>query len=319
MVRDVSGYEVEALHQELLRRDIMATAEKLPAFPDIIWKVMPLIQRMAPVSEIEAVIRYDQTITARVLTLSQSAYYRRKTRVDSLKDAIVTLGGQKLVQVILTASAARYFDRQSAKYDRAEQDLWYHSVATAVMSEMIARGLRQQKVLKTYMAGLLHDIGRPVLNLYYKIYSGVDMSGMDKNRAEMLETERRTVGIDHQALGKAIAMKWRLPCEVVEAIGYHHCPLQAQNDQEVVAVVYAANNMVLAMAAGEETEKFNPDNDEVFKELGITTRKVELLQQRLTETMEDIRSFLISGSNSHTPNGTSSEGCTKLKEKREIR
>jgi HD-like signal output (HDOD) protein len=75
MLKPPSKHDIEIRRYELLLEDILATAEGLPPFPDIIWKVMPLLQKMAPVSEIEAVIKYDQAITARVLALSQSAYY----------------------------------------------------------------------------------------------------------------------------------------------------------------------------------------------------------------------------------------------------
>lgn len=51
---------------------VLASAEKLPPFPDVVGKVLPLIQRMAPVNEIETVIKYDQAITAKVLAMSQS-------------------------------------------------------------------------------------------------------------------------------------------------------------------------------------------------------------------------------------------------------
>ena len=51
--------------------EILAAAEKLPPFPDIIWRVTPLIRRMAPVAQIEEVIKYDQAITARILAVSQ--------------------------------------------------------------------------------------------------------------------------------------------------------------------------------------------------------------------------------------------------------
>jgi len=51
MLKSPSKHDMEIRRYELLLEDILATAEKLPPFPDIIWKVMPLIQRMAPVGK----------------------------------------------------------------------------------------------------------------------------------------------------------------------------------------------------------------------------------------------------------------------------
>jgi len=103
MIRELNEHEIRALHYELLLKDILAMAERLPPFSDVVWKVMPLIRKMAPIKEIEAVIKYDQAIAARVLALSQSSFYGRRSKVSSLQDAIRVLGEHKLVQVIMTA------------------------------------------------------------------------------------------------------------------------------------------------------------------------------------------------------------------------
>ena len=69
--------------------EIMKAAERLPPFPTVIWEVTSLLRRMAPAREIEAVIRYDQAIAAKVLTMSCSAYYARRHAISSLRDAIL--------------------------------------------------------------------------------------------------------------------------------------------------------------------------------------------------------------------------------------
>ena len=87
-------------------KEVIASAEKLPPFPDVVRKVMPLIQQMVPVRKIEEVIRFDQAITARVLAIAQSAYYSRGRAIRSLQDAIMSLGQRQLMQVIMAACAA---------------------------------------------------------------------------------------------------------------------------------------------------------------------------------------------------------------------
>lgn len=297
MVRELSAHEVKALHYELLLKDIISTAEKLPPFPDIVWKVMPLIRKMAPVEEIESVIKYDQAITARVLTLSQSAYYGRRHTVSSLQDAILILGGQKLIQVIMIACASRYFQGNVSGYNLNERQLWEHSVASALMGERVARRLRQKRVLTIYTASLLHDIGKTVMDLYARIYLHSSLSEIRKDGPQSIDAERKTLGICHQELGEIIARRWQFPSEVAVAIGHHHSPLKAKTDQDIVKVVYVADQLVNAFNQDEEEgggagDAIDIEQDPVFRELGITLVVAGDLYEQIKEDLDGIKQFL---------------------------
>lgn len=272
--------------------EVMKAADSLAPFPEVIWKVMPLLKNMAPVNEIEAVIKYDQVITAKVLALCQSSLYTRKN-IASLRDAIVFLGQDQLVQVIMTACSARYFSGAAAGYDLREGELWEHSVGSALMTEIVGQRLKKGNLLTAYTAGLLHDIGKTVLHHYVNTYFDSILSLVQKKRMRFLDAEREIIGIDHQQLGILIAQRWRLPREVVTAIGYHHSPLEAPDNREVVALVYVANRMVSAMGIGCGADGFlQPNQDEVFSNLGITRRMVEEFLAELIGALQQAKRFL---------------------------
>lgn len=295
MVRELNDFEVKALQYELLLKDILAAAEKLPPFPDVVWKVMSLMRKAASPSQIEEVIKYDQAITAKVLRMSQSVYYGRRRRVASLQDAILHLGNNRLVQVVLAASASRYFQAPISGYEANERNLWEHSVATAVMGERIASRLKHRKSLTIYTACLLHDIGKTVLDLYAQIYFHTTLRQLTQGGREFIEAERKAMGIDHQELGEIIARRWRLPSEVVTAVGCHHCPEKAVTNRDIAAVVYASDRMVTLMSSRQdEVEPFDPEGDHVFKVLGIDSRTMNTLQTQVSEAMNEIRLFLVS-------------------------
>jgi putative nucleotidyltransferase with HDIG domain len=273
--------------------DILASAEKLPPFPDVVGKVMPLLKRMAPVSEIESVIRYDQAITAKVLSLSQSAYYSRRHAISSLRDAIVFLGQDQLIQVILSACANRFLDKKVDGYDLREGEAWQHAVAVAIMSELVAQRLGLDDTLTIYTAALLHDIGKTVLSLFVDRYSDSILQLVRNENMRFLDAEREIFGIDHQQLGATIARRWRFPPEVVTAIGFHHRPREVEEHRDIVSTVYVANRMVSGMGIGSGMDGFlQPNHDQVFSDLGITSRMVEKLMADLFEALETLRLFL---------------------------
>lgn len=279
--------------QASLVKEVLEAAEKLPPFPDVVWKVVPLIQKMAPVQEIEAVIRFDPVITAKVLSLSQSPQFARKQKVASLKDAIMALGDQQLLMAIMAACSSRYYGTDTSGYELGEGELWEHAVATALMTEIVARDLGRGKVLTAYTAALLHDIGKTVLNFYVKSYFDSILSLVQEKNMRFLEAERQVVGIDHQQLGALIARNWKLPGEVVTAIAYHHCPMDAKENKELVGLIYVANRMVSALGIGCGVDGFlQPNQDEVFVELEINSQMVEKYLADLIEAFQKTRQFL---------------------------
>jgi putative nucleotidyltransferase with HDIG domain len=296
MVRITTSREVEALRFELLRREIFAAAEKLPPFPDVVWKVIPLIRKTAPVAEIEAVIAYDPVISARVLALGQSSYYARRRRIGSLSEAVSVLGGRQLIQVILTACASRFFCVGTARADQAESRLWEHSIAVGLGAEMTASRSRGVNPLKGYLGGLLHDIGKTVLIHHWKIHADPGPGDVEPSSLESLEAERRVLGVDHETLGRSIALRWRLPGDVTIAIGCHHSPELAPHDRNIAKIVYAADHLANRLKEDGQGDGKAGDfaGDAIFAELGISGPDAEELLARLREAVDGVRHFLAS-------------------------
>ncbi|MCE5334299.1 MAG: HDOD domain-containing protein [Desulfobacteraceae bacterium] len=290
MTRELSSSEVNALHYELLVKDIVAAAEKLPPFPDVAWRVTALVKRMAPVKDIQEVVRYDQAITARILRLSRSAYYGRRFEVNSLQDAILLLGNKRLIQIIIAACAVRYFDAGAQRLS----ELWEHSVTAALVSEIIARHINQPKVLTVYTAALLHDIGKTILDIYLKIY--LHSSQREQLGAtDQLGAERRGLGIDHQELGGIVARNWRFPAEVIAAIEHHHSPERAGQHQDIASLVYMANSLSLASLKRKENPRYkglDPEADPVFKKFSVTRKMAEDCLAELENSMEGVKEAL---------------------------
>ena len=294
MIRELSNHEIDALHYELIVKDIVAAAEKLPAFPDVAWKVTGLLKSMAPIKEVEQLIKYDQAIAARILKLASSAYYGRRYDIQSLQDAILLLGNPKLVQVIVAACASRYFKGGGSK---EEQELWEHSVATALMSEVIARRLNHTRMLTLYTATLLHDIAKTILSIYAKIYLHSSLREV-RGENDSIRAERRTLGIDHQELGGIIARNWKFPPELTAAIQHHHNPEKAEQFQDITSIVHIADTLSVCWAkkkAKQQYKEIDPDASPVFRKYKITRKIIEDLQSELTHNMEEMRQALKEG------------------------
>lgn len=292
MIRELSNNEVNALHYELLMRDIISAAEKLPPFPDVAWKITSLIRKMAPPKEMEEVIRLDQTLSARIIRLSQAACFGRRYDVRSLQDAMFLLGNKRLIQVIISSCASRYFERMGCGQD--EREMWEHSVATALMSEIVCRRLGYKKMITAYTAALLHDIGKTILSIYAKIYLHSNLSRIRGN-GSCVKSEQHAMGIDHQELGGMIARNWKFPAELTAAIQHHHDPEAAGQYKGIASIVYVANE--LAGMAVETPERVrvpavDPERDPIFRQMGISLKMAEEFVALLTKNLHGVKRML---------------------------
>jgi len=287
MIRELSGHEIDALHYELLVKDIVAAAEKLPPFPDIAWKIISLVKAMAPVKEIEDLVALDQAIAAKILRLGNSVYYGRQNAVSSLKEAILLLGDKRLIQAVITACATLYYGGGSS---RDERELWEHSVSTALTSEIVARRINYEGILTLYTAALLHDIGKTVLNLYSKIYLQSSLREVRGER-DMIKAERRALGIDHQELGGIIARKWKFPPEITAAIECHHNPDKAGKYEEITSLVYLSDLLAAWFSKKDDRQSnkaIDPESDPVCKKFSITRKVFDDFQKEFEIGMAGI-------------------------------
>lgn len=291
MIRELSEHEIDALHYELLVKDIVAGAEKLPPFPDIAWKIISLVKSMAPVKEIEDIIKYDQAIAAKILRLGNSAYYGRRYDIRSINEAILLIGNKRLIQVVMAACAIRYFGSGRSKDER---ELWEHSVTTALIAEIVARRITYNGILTLYTAALLHDIGNTILNLYSKIYLHSSLREM-RGDSDIVRSERRALGIDHQELGGIIARNWKFPPDITAAIEHHHNPEKAGQFGEITTLVYVANLLAITFQKRNEDKRnkgIDPESDPVLKKLNITRKMIEDIKVELEVSMEGVRQAL---------------------------
>ncbi|MDR3569191.1 MAG: HDOD domain-containing protein [Syntrophobacteraceae bacterium] len=291
MVRELSGHEIDALHYELLVKDIIAAAERLPPFPDIAWKIVSLVKSMAPVRQIEELIALDPTIAAKVLRMGNSAYYGRQYGVRTVREAILLLGDKRLLQVVVAACATLYYGPGNSADER---ELWEHSVNTALLSEIIARRIQHGAILSLYTASLLHDIGKTVLNLYARIYLHSSLHEI-RGESDRVQAERRTLGIDHQELGGIISRNWKFPPDIVSAIEHHHKPEKATKYEEISSIVYIADTLALYFCKQNDRahdKTIDPESDPVFKQFGITLKMVEDFRNELKVGMADVAKAL---------------------------
>ena len=216
---------MSALTIEKIRREVEEIGA-LPTLPEIPMKILQLVaDEGSSMEDISRIVERDPAITANILRVANSVYYGVREKVASLKLALAILGLNEIINIITSVSIVRMFaSRKSGNsFDRAK--FWQHSFGCATASQLIARELKFAFGDVEFVAGLIHDLGKLIMDQYFHSKLKEIKKLKESEDIPLLEAETRVMGVDHATLGSWLAQSWRLPQALVESITYHHRPL----------------------------------------------------------------------------------------------
>jgi len=227
------------------------------------------------VAEIANSIEREPLITGRVLALANSALYAQSVPILSVRVAVNQLGLDRLRQVVLGASLNRLWSQVPTPAQWSTIRFTHHSIATALLSEMIASLVASQEMELAFLAGLFHDTGRLIIAiLLHEDSEALTRLSQDEHMA-LEQIERELVGFSHSEISFAIARSWNLPSPIEVAIRFHENPAEqpARLDLGRIPlsdIVHAADRYVdwrgLSIS-GQMTKE--EDKESALNELGI--------------------------------------------------
>ncbi len=272
---------------------IVEAVNDLPALPHVVVKVMELTEDPdATAQDINAALSQDQSMTAKVLRMANSAFYGFPRRIATVTDATVFLGFKTVRSIVMAASVSDILSQEVAGYALAPGELWRHSQSVAMAARFVAKKAKYGMVDVAYTAGLLHDIGKVILNDNLKeAYHEVVEKVMADN-IPFMEAENEILGFNHANVGARIAEKWNLPTELVEAIAFHHSPDNARENLRLTSIVHVADALCLSMGIGIGVDgMLYPLSAQALQLLQLNENEIDLTISQLTDVFVDQQSF----------------------------
>lgn len=250
--------------------------EKILPIPQVALKVMRMIdeENTSPAMLAEEVQK-DQVLSARTLKLCNSAMFGVRNRIESLKDALVLLGKNTFVQLVLSAAVKNYFNQTGVGYSICKGGLYHHAVGTAWVAQKLAACTGKAVPTLAYIAGLLHDIGKVVLDQFINATYPFLYRDFPDKKDSMLEIEKKVIGMDHTEIGGLLAKKWAFPDMLVDSIQNHHKPENSSTHKHLTDIVYIADLLMYRFNAGLELERLKVNRlYSCMEELGLEQSQV---------------------------------------------
>ena len=207
------------------------------------------------IDDIAKVIEEDLALTAKILQLANSSFFRRQASVVSARHAVSYLGVDVIRSLVL---ADQLFERSQEipKMDYFDIDsLRRHSLLTSTIAREISPNSEMASVAMT--AGLLHDVGKIIIALempeliarLVDVPSGAPYEWIDS------ATEREILGCTHAEIGGYFLNLWGVPTSVVEAVTFHDDPAAVfSREFDAVGVVHVSNYLAHWGASKENSD-----------------------------------------------------------------
>lgn len=217
---------------------ILARVGELPHLPATLLRLVGVVgDPTSTLAQVVDTVRYDQVLTAEVLRACNAACFGLVRRVESLDDAVRLLGTARILQLVLAVHSRALLSRPQAGYGLPAGALWRHSIAVALGAQLLGRRLGLPRAGVLFTAGLLHDVGKVVLNEFVAREYAEIVQRVSAEGCTFCEAEQAVLGCTHPEVGARLAESWALPEAIVRCIRHHHEPgTCAPGDPQVDAV-----------------------------------------------------------------------------------
>jgi HD-like signal output (HDOD) protein len=268
---------------EILGKFMRDEKLEIPLPGPIYQKVHRVIgEKNLDIREVEKLINYDQSLTIRVLRMANSAFYRGFQKVTTVREAIMRLGTNEVMNILLLIAQRENFSAQDPWVSSVMHKLWQHSVASAVGAQWIARNCRFRFVQEeAFVSGLLHDVGKSFL------MTVIDKIKLKGGLGLPLDAEviREVLTVLHTENGYSLLNKWRLPEAYCSVARNHHREAIDPND-ELLVIVRLANLACHKMGIGLMAEpSFILSTRPEVTWLGFSEEAITALQAKVEEAV----------------------------------
>jgi HD-like signal output (HDOD) protein len=269
---------------ETVRRLLASQPIELPIFHPVALKLQRMLTNYDfTVDEVSLVASEDMSLASQMLKIANSPMYMGRSKVATIKEAVIRLGAQQVINLVIAASQASAHSSGNPALDRYMKEMWLHSHGCALGGRWLAQSCGMRGVAdETYLAGLLHDVGKLYLlkSIENLVTAGVIHSLFDDELIlEIFEAM-------HVEQGYRMMQHWNFPVMYCEVVRDHHAE-EWDTVNKMLAIVrfvnLACRRIGLGLKHEPELVLINTQEAEI---LDITDTQIVELEAMLEEARE---------------------------------
>jgi putative nucleotidyltransferase with HDIG domain len=204
--------------------ELVGRVGMLPSAPSAFQEMLVCLQSpTASISEASKIVARDVAMTANAIKLVNSAFFGSRQTVTTVERAVAYLGLDTLGALVLGRGTFQS-GLVSVIPGFSLENLWRHSLEVATAARAIALYERQPtaKADEAFLAGMLHDVG--------KVVFATRVVPMPDGIPASVEQALAQMDVHHAEVGAYLLGLWGFPHPIVEAVAFHHAPLQTADE-----------------------------------------------------------------------------------------
>ena len=274
--------------------DITSRMKELPSLPSTVLAILKVLDNPdSTARELSEALHYDQSLVTRILQIVNSAYYGFPREIDTLSKAVTILGYTTIRNLILITNTFDVLNKGVEQGCLDRKQFWQHALGTGVAAQTIADRLQLGSAEEAFLAGLLHDIGKVILDTFlHEEYSQAVKLAQQENLL-LYEAEQKVLGATHVDFGQWLADSWNLPHNLTAAIAHHHDPSKSKKHFICVSLVHIGDIVARALEVGNGGDDLIPAiNRQAWSALQLKPALLEALLPHFEKKLDQAQAFL---------------------------
>lgn len=270
--------------------DLILKAMELPVLPATTQKVLGLMSDPdVSIEKVKRLIGVDPGLATKILKVANSAFYGSYRNIQNLSQAILRLGLNAVRNIVVATSMKNVYKR----FGLTEKLIWEQMIGSALASSIIAKHTRIADPEDAFIGGLLHDVGKVVLNNEFPDKFAKVMERVYNDQVPFETAEKEVFDFTQREVGAHVVKKWGFP-ENLELL------LRYFDDQDVISKERYLFNLVSIITMGDRMcQKFGmgwrkPGGDDVS--FGNLPEALGINEAAMNEITENIKLAFSQGS-----------------------
>ena len=274
-------------------KQLVSRIPGLPTLPVIVEKLNDMmLNPRTTAKEVGRLISSDPALSAKILKIVNSSFYGFPSRITTVTHAIVILGFNTVKSVVLSSTVFDVF-KAEGESDFKREEFWKHSVGCGAACRVIAREAGFSALEDFFIAGLLHDVGKIILDQHLHDDFLKILAVVKQEDCLFLEAEKKVLKVTHAEIGGWLFANWKLSRGLVQAVTYHHNPSLADDALKITSVIHLGDIVCRALQCGSGGDAKIPRiSPAAWDALGFTEHQLESILRETDHEIEKAKVFL---------------------------